>query len=168
MIELRKGVQLGSCVLDKPLATGGMGQVWVATQPLLGRRVAVKAIRTDVDDTEEMRQRFVIEARSTAAISHPNVIHIYDVGQLDGVLYIAMELIDGPSLRDVLKKEVFLPPERAVSIVCQVANALEVAHERGLVHRDVKPANILLGRVSGKEHAYLADFGLARVIAAQV
>jgi serine/threonine protein kinase len=165
MIELRKGVEIGGCVLVEPLAAGGMGQVWVASQPLLARRVALKVIRTDIAETEETRQRFIIEARSTASISHPNVIHIYDVGQLDGLLFIAMELIDGPSLRDVLKKEVFLSPERAVPIVCQIASALSVAHERGLVHRDVKPANILLSEVSGKEHAYLADFGLARVMA---
>lgn len=165
MIELRKGVDIGGYVLDEPLARGGMGQVFTATQPVLARRVALKVIRTDVADTEEMRQRFIIEARSTAAITHPNVIHIYDVGQIDGVLFLAMELIDGPSLRDVLKKEVYLEPERAVSIVCQIASALAEAHEGGLVHRDVKPANILLGKVSGKEHAYLADFGLARVVA---
>lgn len=165
MIELRRGVEIGGCVLIEPLAAGGMGQVWVASQPALARRVALKVIRTDVAETEETRQRFIIEARSTASISHPNVIHIYDVGQLDGLLFISMELIDGPSLRDVLKKEIFLSPDRAVSIVCQIASALSVAHERGLVHRDVKPANILLGEVNAKEHAYLADFGLARVMA---
>jgi len=166
MIDLRKGVEIGGYILDEPLATGGMGEVYIATDPALARRVALKLIRTDLTDTEQMRQRFIIEARSTAAIEHPNVVHIYGVGQIDGMLYIAMQFIDGPSLKDVINKEVFLEPQRAVPIVCQVASALAVAHERGLVHRDVKPANILLARHGDHEHAYLADFGLARVIAA--
>jgi len=165
MIDLRKGVEIAGFVLGERIGSGGMGQVWVATEGELGRKIALKLIRTDIGDTEEMRQRFILEARTSAAIEHPNVVPIYRVGQEEDILFIAMRLVDGPSLADVLNKEVFLEPQRAVSIVCQVASALDAAHEIGFVHRDVKPANILLASYATGEHAYLADFGLARFIA---
>ena len=165
MIEIHPGLEIEGYVLDAELGHGGMGVVYRAHEPLLGRQVALKLIRTDVGDPEVMRQRFMIEARAGAAIDHPNVVQVHKVGQVEDVLYIAMQLIDGPSLGDVLHKEVFIEGNRAVEIVCQVAGALSVAHERGLVHRDVKPRNILLQPVGGVEHAYLADFGLARFVA---
>jgi serine/threonine protein kinase len=140
--------------------------VWRAFEPLLGRQVAVKVIRPGEMDSEVMRQRFMIEARAGAAIDHPNVVQVHAVGQVGDVLYIAMQLIGGPSLGEVLDRQTWVDAPRAVAIVCQIANALEVAHERGLVHRDVKPRNILLQTLGGTEHAYLADFGLARFVAA--
>lgn len=166
MLELKPGVEVGRYVLDHELGHGGMGVVWCANEPLLGRQVAVKLIRAEGADSEIMRQRFLIEARAGAAIDHPNVVQIHTVDQIEEVLYIAMQLIDGPSLGDVLDREVYIDAARAVAIVCQIANALEVAHERGFVHRDVKPRNILLQTMGGVEHAYLADFGLARFVAA--
>jgi hypothetical protein len=165
MAEIRTGAEVGGFVLVERIGSGGMGEVWAATEGQLGRKVALKLIRTDVGDTEEMRQRFILEARSAAAIEHPNVVPIYQVGNADDVLFIAMRFVNGPSLDDVLNKEVFLEPERAVSIVSQVASALEAAHEIGFVHRDVKPANILLANYTAGEHAYLVDFGLARFVA---
>src|SRR5262249_5557309 len=152
-------------VLDQELGSGGMGVVWRANEPLLGRQVAVKLIRPGETDSEVMRQRFMIEASAGAAIDHPNVVQVHAVGQVEDVLYIAMQLIHGPSLGDVLERESWVDSPRAVGIVCQIANALEVAHERGIVHRDVKPRNILLQTMGGVEHAYLADFGLVRFMA---
>jgi serine/threonine-protein kinase len=165
VIEIRPGLELSGYVLDVELGHGGMGVVYRAHEPLLARQVALKLIRTDVGDPEVMRQRFMIEARAGAAIDHPNVVQVYSVGQAEDVLYIAMQLIDGPSLGDVLRKEVFVEPVRAVDIVCQIASVLAVAHERGLVHRDVKPRNILLHSTGDTERAFLADFGLARFVA---
>jgi serine/threonine-protein kinase len=165
VIEIRPGLEIEGYLLDAELGHGGMGVVYRANEPLLGRQVALKLIRTDVGDPEVMRQRFMIEARAGAAIDHPNVVQVYSVGQVEDVLYIAMQLIEGPSLGDVLHKEVFVDPVRAVGVVCQVAGALSVAHERGLVHRDVKPRNILLHAAGGVERSYLADFGLARFVA---
>lgn len=165
MIEIGPGLAIEGYVLDAEVGHGGMGVVYRANEPWLGRQVALKLIRTDVGDWDVMRQRFMIEARAGAAIDHPNVVQVYSVGQVEDVLYIAMQLIEGPSLGDVLQKGVYVEPARAVAVVCQVAGALSVAHERGLVHRDVKPRNILLQTRSGAEHAYLADFGLARFVA---
>ncbi|MEJ7792954.1 MAG: serine/threonine-protein kinase [Gaiellaceae bacterium] len=166
MIELRPGKEIAGYVLGEPFGAGGMGQVFRAIQINLQRPVALKVIRTDTADTEEARQRFILEARTAAQLEHPNVLPIYEVGQVDGLLFISMRLVEGPSLADVIEKEVFLDAERAVSIVCQVSSALAVAHERGFVHRDVKPANILLATHGSTEHAYLADFGLVRFVAA--
>lgn len=165
MIEIRPGLEIAGYVLDAELGHGGMGVVYRANEPLLGRQVALKLIRTDVGDPEVMRQRFMIEARAGAAIDHPNVVQVHSVGQVEDVLYIAMQLIEGQSLGDVLHTEVFVDPVRAVDIVCQIASVLAVAHDRGLVHRDVKPRNILLQTARGSEHAFLADFGLARFTA---
>lgn len=165
MIEIRSGLEIKDYVLDAEIGRGGMGVVYRAYEPSLGRQVALKIIRTDAADSDVLRQRFLIEARAGAALDHPNAVQIYSVGEIEDVLYIAMQLIDGPSLGDVLQRDVYLDAVRAVDVVCQIADALAVAHERGLVHRDVKPRNILLQTLSGKEHAYLADFGLARFVA---
>jgi serine/threonine protein kinase len=165
MVEIIQGLEIDGFVLKEEIGHGGMGAVWRAYEPLLGREVAIKVIAADAADSDITRQRFVLEARAGAAIDHPNVVQIHAVGQIEDVLYIAMQLIEGPSLGDVVDREVWVEAARAVPIVCQIANALEVAHERGLVHRDVKPRNILLQTLGGVEHAYLADFGLARFVA---
>jgi serine/threonine-protein kinase len=142
-----------------------MGAVYRAMQLTLHRTVAVKVIRPDRLFDDELRERFIREARVAAAIEHPNVVPIYDVGAVDGLLFIAMRFVSGPSLADVLATDGPLDVERARRILRQVAYALNAAHDLGLVHRDVKPSNILLTDHGGGEHVYLADFGLARFVA---
>ena len=138
---------------------GGMGVVYRATQLALDRLVALKTIAPALAADASFRQRFVRESKAAAAIEHPNVIPIFSAGEEQDVLYIVMRYVDGPDLRSLVRREGRLSPERAGPIVAQVAAALDAAHARGLVHRDVKPANVLLAR---DDHAYLTDFGLTK------
>jgi predicted Ser/Thr protein kinase len=140
---------------------GGMGVVYRAVQLDLDRAVALKLIAADLAEDPSFRERFVRESRLAASIDHPNVIPIYYTGEEQGELYIAMRYVDGSDLRTLVRALGRLEPERAVHIVAQVGNALDAAHERGIVHRDVKPANVLLG---ANDHAYLTDFGLTKRI----
>jgi len=140
---------------------GGMGVVYRAVQLDLDRAVALKLIAADLAEDSSFRDRFVRESRLAASIDHPNVIPIYYTGEFQGDLYIAMRYVDGSDLRTLVRALGRLEPERAVHIVAQVASALDAAHERGIVHRDVKPANVLLG---ASDHAYLTDFGLTKRI----
>src|SRR6476661_2664836 len=136
-----------------------MGVVYRAVQLDLDRAVALKLIAADLAEDSSFRDRFVRESRLAASIDHPNVIPIYYTGEFQGDLYIAMRYVDGSDLRTLVRALGRLEPERAVHIVAQVASALDAAHERGIVHRDVKPANVLLG---ASDHAYLTDFGLTK------
>jgi hypothetical protein len=138
---------------------GGMGVVYRATQLDLDRPVALKLIAPSLAEDPEFRDRFVRESRAAASIDHPNVIPIYYTGEHDGLLFIAMRYVEGSDLRTLVRAGGRLEPERAARIVAQVGAALDAAHARGLVHRDVKPANVLLG---GEDHAYLTDFGLTK------
>jgi YVTN family beta-propeller protein len=139
---------------------GGMGVVYRALQLDLDRPVALKLIAPQLAEDPEFRDRFVRESRAAASIDHPNVIPIYYTGESDdGALYIAMRYVEGSDLRTLVRAEQRLPPARAAHIVSQVASALDAAHARGIVHRDVKPANVLLG---ANDHAYLTDFGLTK------
>ena len=138
---------------------GGMGVVYRATELGLERVVALKVITPVLALEEDFRRRFVAESKAAASIEHPNVIPVYHAGERDGVLFIVMRYIDGPDLRALVRAEVRLEPERAAHIVAQVGGALDAAHRHGLVHRDVKPANVLLG---DEDHAYLTDFGLTK------
>jgi DNA-binding beta-propeller fold protein YncE len=139
---------------------GGMGVVYRALQLDLDRPVALKLIAPQLAEDPEFRERFVRESRAAASIDHPNVIPIYYTGQSDeGALYIAMRYVEGSDLRTLVRAEQRLDPSRAAYIVSQVARALDAAHARGIVHRDVKPANVLLG---ANDHAYLTDFGLTK------
>jgi YVTN family beta-propeller protein len=140
---------------------GGMGVVYRAVQLDLDRPVALKLIAADLAEDPSFRERFVRESRLAASIDHPNVIPIYYTGEYEGALYIAMRYVEGSDLRTLVRAVGRLEPERAAHIVSQVASALDAAHERGIVHRDVKPANVLLG---GSDHAYLTDFGLTKRI----
>src|SRR4051794_36063820 len=135
---------------------GGMGVVYRAEHLHLGRAVAFKLLARG--HPERFRQRFVRESRVAASLSHPNIVTVYDAGESDGVLWIAMQLVTGTDLRQVLRDEGRQQPETIVPIVRQVAAALDAAHASGLVHRDVKPGNILLDG----GHAYLSDFGLTK------
>ncbi|WP_245549252.1 serine/threonine-protein kinase, partial [Nocardia exalbida] len=140
------------------LGQGGMGQVWRAHDSLTNRVVALKVLPERFADDEQLRERFRRECRAVAQLTEPHVIPIHDFGDIDGRLYLNMRLIEGTDLRTVITREGALSPRRAVAIIGQVAGALQAAHDAGLVHRDVKPSNILLG---GDEFASLIDFGIA-------
>jgi len=140
-----------------------MGVIYRATQVALGRPVAVKAIAPQFAEDEEFRERFKREAHIAASIEHPNVIPVYEAGELDGTLYLIMRWVDGTDLRKLVSAEGRLSPSRALGLLRPVALALSAAHRRGLVHRDVKPANVLITHDGqDDEHVYLTDFGIAR------
>jgi predicted Ser/Thr protein kinase len=149
--------------IDEVAGRGGMGVVYRATDLALDRRVAVKLITPALVDDPGFRRRFASESKLAASLDHPNVIPIYHAGEQDGVLFQVMRYVEGEDLRSVLKREERITPDRAARIVAQVASALDAAHARGLVHRDVKPANVLL---AAGDHAYLTDFGLSKRLGA--
>jgi serine/threonine protein kinase len=151
--------------LDEVIGRGGMGLVYLAFDTRLERRVAVKIMAPQVASDESFRVRFEREARMAAAIDHPNIIPIYDTGEAQGVLYLAMRYVQGTDLRSLLVDGGALAPDRAVSILRQVASALDAAHAQAIVHRDVKPANILIASGASSDdadHVYLTDFGLTK------
>lgn len=152
----------GRYQLDRTIGSGGMGTVWHGIDQLLGREVAVKEVRfpPELGETEqaELRERTLREARATARLSHPNVVTTYDVVEEDGRPYIVMELLPTRSLSTVLREDGALPPERVARIGLEMLSALEVSHRQGIVHRDVKPGNVLLTK---EGRAVLTDFGIA-------
>lgn len=145
--------------LTAHLARGGMADVYDGMDTLLNRRVAIKVLHSQYSSDEAFVKRFRREAQAAANLNHPNIVGIYDWGQAEGTYFIVMELIDGRSLRDVLKSEGALLPRRAIEISAETAAALSVAHQAGLVHRDVKPGNILLAKDGTVK---VTDFGIAR------
>jgi hypothetical protein len=145
--------------LEESIGRGGMGVVYRAYDLRLKRPVALKLVAPSLALDERFRERFARESELVMSLEHPNVVPIYDAGEVDGRVYLAMRLVDGTDLGSLLGAEGALEPRRAVAICRQVAGALDAAHRRGLVHRDVKPSNVLLDR---DEHVYLADFGLTR------
>ncbi|PXY20162.1 serine/threonine protein kinase [Prauserella flavalba] len=156
------GRRLGNYRIDGVLGRGGMSVMYKATDVRLGRKVALKVIGEHLGADAEFRERFVDEARNTSAIDHANIVPLYDFGELDGMLYIAMRLVDGSDLASLIGGAP-MKPERAIGLLDQVADALDTLHGRGLVHLDVKPANVLVtSRESAREHVYVADFGLTR------
>jgi serine/threonine protein kinase len=163
--HLESGTALGGYRIDGVAGQGGMGVVYRATQLDLGRAVALKVIAAELADNLDFRNRFKSEAQLAASIDHPNVVPIYEAGEADGVLYLAMRYVEGTDLRTLVESAGRLDAERAVRLVWQIAGALDAAHRRGLVHRDVKPPNVLVAN-EGEEHAYLTDFGLTKNAAA--
>ncbi|TCO58084.1 serine/threonine-protein kinase [Actinocrispum wychmicini] len=162
MSEDLTGRRLGHYRIDGVLGRGGMSVMYKATDVRLGRKVALKVIGEHLGEDAEFRERFVDEARNTSAIDHANVVPLYDFGEVDGLLYIAMRLVDGSDLASLIKDGP-ISVERTLSLLGQVAEALDSLHDRGLVHLDVKPANVLVtSRETSTEHVYLADFGLTR------
>src|SRR4051794_23282803 len=141
------------------LGEGGMGLVYEAWDDRLDRAVAVKVVRPETLDADDVRQRFWREARSAGAISHPNICHVYEIGESEGELFIAMERLEGEALSDRMKRSPVPAPE-AVQIALGVLAGLEAVHARGLLHRDLKPSNVFLTPHGVK----LLDFGLARPV----
>src|ERR1700761_9390834 len=147
------------------LGRGGMSIVYRAENPRLGNVVALKLLAPDLAGDDVFRARFLEESRIAAGLNHPNVVPIHDSGSSDGLLYIVMRCVDGTDLRQMLKKRGRLPPETALFLLSQAARALDAAHRRGLVHRDVKPGNLLVELASDDtdpEHVYLTDFGITK------
>jgi hypothetical protein len=160
--DVRTGTVVARFRIESQIGEGAMGTVYVAEDTTRGGQVALKVLVRGLAEDERFRRRFLRESRLAASLDHPHVIPIVDAGEEDGVLYLAMELVSGLDLREVLRREGRLDPERAICLVEEVAEALDAAHSAGLVHRDVKPANILVREEADGEHAYVCDFGLAR------
>jgi len=159
----RIGTEFAGYRIEALLGRGGMSVVYRAENARLGNKVALKLLADDLAEDESFRERFVRESRTAATLNHPNIVTIYDAGDWEGILYIAMRWVDG-DLKAHLRREGPLPPDHALAVATQIASALDAAHARGLLHRDVKPANILLepGEPGAPPIAYLADFGLTK------
>jgi CheY-like chemotaxis protein len=154
----RLGTVIAGYRIEERIGRGGMGVVYRAEHINLQRRAAVKIIAPDLAESAGFRERFTREARIAAALQHPNIVTVYDAGEVEGLLYLAMQYIQGEDLSGVLMREGRLRPYRAIDVCRQVASALDAAHAMGLIHRDVKPANVLIeGRT-----AFLTDFGLTK------
>src|SRR6266704_3785702 len=168
------GTKVADYRLDGQIGRGGMAVVYRATDERLDRRVALKVLVPELARDHAFRQRFIRESRAAAAVDHPNIIPIYDAGDAAGVLFIAMRYVQGGDVRSLLAGDQAVPPARVWNIIGQVAAALDAAHAPDLIHRDVKPANMLLDRGAGdtwpqadatgqsKEHVYLSDFGISK------
>jgi serine/threonine protein kinase len=156
------GDQIAGYRIERQLGRGGMGVVYLAEQTRLRRLVALKLIAPELAEDDEFRRRFERESQLAASLDHPNVIPVYEAGEADGALFISMRFVDGDDLRVILRREQRLEAARAVGLIAQLASALDAAHAGGLVHRDVKPANVLVTGRPGSEHAYLTDFGLTK------
>ena len=153
------GTQLAGYRIDGVVGRGGMGVVYQATELALDRPVALKLIAPELAHDRSFHERFLRESRLAASLDHPGILPVYAAGEAGGELYLATRYVDGTDLRAILAEERTLPPERALALVGQVAEALDAAHRRGLVHRDVKPGNVL---VDASDHCYLCDFGLTK------
>ena len=157
-IDIAEGTVLSGYRIERLLGSGAMGTVYLARDEHLDRPVALKLLAPELARDERFRERFLRESRIAALLEHPAIVPIYAAGEAEGTLFLAMRFVDGSDLREVIRREGRLDPDRAIEIVRQVAQALDAAHEAGLVHRDVKPGNIL---IEG-DRAYLCDFGLAK------
>ena len=159
-MHLTPGTRLGRYEIRSPLGAGGMAEVYVAEDMELGRKVALKLLPPDHTADEHARKRLLREARAIAALTHPHICAIYDVGESDGQRFIAMQLVDGEPLDVRLRRGRLAQPE-IVSIACDIVDALAEAHDRGIIHRDIKPSNVV---ITPRGHAVVLDFGLARLI----
>jgi len=167
--RLAPGSQLAGYRVEEEIGRGGMAVVYRAHDDHLDRRVALKVLAPDLARDAVFRARFIQESRIAAATEHPNIIPVFSAGEADGVLYIAMRYIPDGDVRTLIDRVGPLPAARACALIAQAASALDAAHARGLVHRDVKPTNMLLeisSRASQPDHLYLSDFGLAKPSAA--
>ena len=161
-MALIPGTRLGPYEIIAPLGAGGMGEVYRARDARLGRDVAIKVLPADVATDPDRRARFEREARAVAALSHPNILSIFEFAIESGTPYVVMELLEGETLREVLSRAVSLPVRKAVDIATQISRGLAAAHDKGIVHRDLKPENVFVSR---DEHVKILDFGLAKAFA---
>jgi predicted Ser/Thr protein kinase len=166
LAELVVGDQFAGHRIERLLGRGGMGVVYLAEHLRLGRKVAIKLLSPNLASDDAFRRRFIRESQAAAALEHPNIVPVYDAGEIDGVAFISMRYVGGSDLGALLRSERFLAPETAIAVAEQVASALDAAHAEGLVHRDVKPANILLerDRDGDRWRAFLADFGITKQV----
>ena len=161
----RVGAEIGGYRLQSVLQRGGMSIVYAAEHMRMKRRVALKILATELGDDDRFRERFLNESLTAASIDHPNIIPIYDAGEDNGVLYIAMHYVAGSDLKALIARDAPLEVDRCVSIISQVGSALDAAHRHGLIHRDIKPGNILVvprPEDQSPDHIYLSDFGLTK------
>jgi YVTN family beta-propeller protein len=164
-LDQRIGTEIAGYRIEQLVGRGGMGVVYLAQHLRLERRVALKLLAPELVGRPGFRERFIRESRLAASIDHPNILPIYDAGEEGDVLYISMRYVQGTDLKTLLEREARLEPEASVAIVSDVASALDAAHARDLVHRDVKPGNILIAGAEGSGdigHVYLSDFGLTK------
>src|SRR3954466_6131792 len=165
------GIEVGSVIggvrIDAEIGRGGMGVVYRGRQLALNRTVALKVVRADLAEQEEFRERFKREAEIAASLDHPHIVAVHAAGEDADQLYVTMRYVDGADLGRVIAERGRLDPALAAEVVGQVGGALAAAHRRGLVHRDVKPANIVVAGEDGSPHAYLMDFGLSRAADAE-
>ena len=165
-MTLVTGQEFASYTIVRLIGSGGMGEVYLAEHPRLPRREALKVLQPKVSSDDNFRARFIREADAVAALDHPHIVAVYDRGESDGQLWIASQYIDGTDAAQLLRTRypAGMPLEEAIPVVDAIADALDYAHSQGLLHRDVKPANVLLTQLDprGSRRAYLADFGIAR------
>jgi predicted Ser/Thr protein kinase len=155
----RVGTEIAGYRIEGLIGRGGMSVVYLAEHVRLGRKVALKLLSAELAENEKFRERFLRESQIAASIDHPNIVPIYDADEAEGTLFIAMRYVEGTDLGAAIRSQAPLEPARVVSLVSQIAGALDAAHVHGLVHRDVKPGNVLLTR---EDHVYVADFGLTK------
>jgi hypothetical protein len=167
MAELAAGAQVAGYRIQSVAGRGGMGVVYRAVDVNLDRLVALKLISDELASDDSFRDRFKRESRLAASIRHPNVITVFGAGEDEGNLWIAMDYIDGTDLKALIARRGVLDPHAAGRIAWQVGHALDAAHAKALVHRDVKPANVLITSEGGEEHAYLTDFGLTKTVGSE-
>ena len=156
------GSQFDGFTVEEELGRGGMGVVYLAEQVNLGRKVALKIIAPSLSDDADFRRRFEREARAAASLDHPNVVPVFEAGAVEERLYLSMRYVRGTDLSAVLATEGRLRPDTAADVVRQLASALDAAHSTGLIHRDVKPGNVLISNFATEPHVYLSDFGLTK------
>jgi serine/threonine protein kinase len=166
-IELSEGDEFAGYRIERQLGRGGMGVLYLALETGLERRVALKLIAPEAAADEVFARRFAEESKIAASIEHPNVVPIYAAGEEGGIPFIAMRYVSGSDLGRRLAREGRLEPAAAAGLIAQVGNGLDAIHAAGLVHRDVKPANVLLAGGDGEDHAYITDFGVARNVATE-
>src|SRR3989442_5936139 len=154
------GTKLGRYEIRSQLGAGGMGEVYLAQDTKLDRKVALKILPADVASNRDRMERFVREAKSAASLNHPNIAHVYEIGESNGTHFIAMEFIDGETLRDKIHRDK-APLPKLLEYLIQVAEGLSKAHAAGIVHRDLKPDNIMITR---DDFAKVLDFGLAKLV----
>jgi serine/threonine protein kinase/subtilisin-like proprotein convertase family protein len=159
---LGPGSTFGIYRIESQLGRGGMSIVYLAEDPRLARRVAIKVLSDELAEDESFRNRFIRESQLAAGLDHPNIVPVYEAGEIEGKLFIAMRYVRGTDLRTLVTEEGRLAADRIVRLLRPIASALDAAHRAGLVHRDVKPANILVALDQEEEHPYLADFGLTK------